>query len=110
MRLIGAMVLVVMTGLTVRAEDWPQFRGAGRSGVSKETGLPLEWSGTKNVVWKTPLPGPGSSSPIVFGDRVYVTCYSGYGLDTKTPGSLADLKRHLVCVDRATGKVLWTRS
>lgn len=101
-----------------RVADWPQFRGPNGSGVSKETGLPLEWSATKNLVWKTPLPGPGSSSPIVFGDRVYVTCYSGYGLDRvapgksvdlKSPGNLADLKRHLVCVARDSGKVLWTR-
>lgn len=90
--------------------DWPQFRGTDRSGVSKETGLPLEWSATKNIVWKTPLAGPGSSSPIVFGDHVYVTCYSGYGLNAKAPGKLADLKRHLVCVAAATGKVLWTRT
>src|SRR5262245_20093873 len=92
------------------AADWPQFRGPDHSGVSKETGLPLEWSAAKNVIWKTPLPGPGSSSPIVFGERVYVTCYSGYGLDLKAPGNLADLKRHLLCVDVKTGKVLWERT
>jgi outer membrane protein assembly factor BamB len=45
----------------------------------------------------------------VFGDQVYVTCYSGYGLDKKSPGKLADLKRHLVCLARDSGKVLWTR-
>ena len=45
------------------AADWPQFRGPDRSGVSKETGLPLEWSATKNIVWKTPLPGPGQLQP-----------------------------------------------
>lgn len=98
--------------------DWPQFRGPNRSGVSNETGLPLEWSATKNLVWKTPLPGPGTSSPIVFGDHVYVTCYSGYGLqrisegpniEMKPPGNFADLRRHLVCMDRASGKILWTR-
>lgn len=92
------------------AADWPQFRGADRSGISTESGLPVEWSAKTNIFWKTELPGPGSSSPIIFGDRVYVTCYSGYGLDVKAPGKLANLKRHLVCVDRATGTVLWTRS
>lgn len=109
--MIARCALVVMlVAASARAADWPQFRGPDRSGVSKETGMPLEWSATKNIVWKTSLPGPGSSSPIVFGDRVYVTCYSGYGLDLKAPGNPADLKRHLVCVDRATGKVLWTRT
>jgi outer membrane protein assembly factor BamB len=103
------LVAVLVGTASARAADWPQFRGPDRSGVSKETGLPLEWSASKNIVWKTELPGPGGSSPIVFGDHVYVTCYSGYGLDFKAPGNLADLKRHLVCVGRATGKVLWTR-
>src|SRR4051812_33345330 len=73
------------------ASDWPQFRGPERSGVSKETGFPLEWNSTKNILWKRDMPGPGTSSPIVFGDRVYVTSYSGYGLDQKAPGNLADL-------------------
>src|SRR4051812_37848857 len=100
-----AFLVMLVAVVPVVAADWPQFRGPDRSGIAKETGLPLEWSATRNVVWKTELPGPGSSSPIVFGDRVYVTCYSGYGLDRKTPGDLADLKRHLVGVDAKPGKV-----
>ena len=110
MRLAVVMLTLAFSALTLRADDWPQFRGPHRAGVSKETGLPLEWSAAKNIIWKTPLPGPGSSSPIVFGDHVYVTCYSGYGLDPKAPGQMADLKRHLVCVDRRGGKVLWTQT
>src|SRR5262245_63612866 len=108
MRACCVVVLAACAGLC--GADWPQLRGPDRTGVSKETGLPLEWSATKNLLWKTPLPGPGSSSPIVLGERVYVTCYSGYGLDRKAPGKLADLKRHLVCVERGTGKVRWTRT
>lgn len=100
--------LAILTGKA--AADWPQFRGSDRSGVSQETGLPLEWSATRNIVWKAPLPGPGSSSVIILGERVYVTCYSGYGLDLKAPRDLADLRRHLVCLHRATGKLLWTRT
>jgi outer membrane protein assembly factor BamB len=110
MRAIWLVSAVVVVLGAQAAADWPQFRGPDRSGVSKETGLPLEWSATKNVLWKTALPGPGSSSPIVYGDHVYVTCYSGYGLDPKAPGNLADLKRHLVCVARDSGKVLWDRT
>ncbi|MDY0357883.1 MAG: hypothetical protein RBR19_18515, partial [Sedimentisphaerales bacterium] len=49
------------------AGDWPGFRGPGARGVSDQTGLALTWSDTENLAWKTPLPGPGSSSPIVFG-------------------------------------------
>ena len=116
MRTNLTLLLVVLLPATSPAADWPQFRGPDRSGVSADTGLPLEWSATKNLVWNSPLPGPGASSPVVVGNRVYVTCYSGYGLDRfsfskpgplKPPGDLADLRRHLVCVDAATGKVLW---
>jgi outer membrane protein assembly factor BamB len=112
------VLLVVMSTVRLgQSADWPQFRGPGGSGVSDETGLPLEWSATKNIVWRTPLPGPGSSSPIVWGDHVYVTCYSGYGLERASPGPVAlgppgnivDLKRHVVAVARDTGKVLWAR-
>ncbi|MEX2214836.1 MAG: PQQ-binding-like beta-propeller repeat protein [Phycisphaeraceae bacterium] len=91
------------------ATDWPRFRNADGSGVATG-GVPTEWSATNNLLWKTPLPGPGSSSPIVFGDRVYVTCYSGYGLSVKSPGSMAELKRHLVCVGRDDGKIRWTQT
>ena len=106
----GVIFAVLISAVPATAAVWPQFRGPERSGVSKETGLPLEWSGTKNIVWKAELPGRGSSSPIVVGTRVYVTCYSGYGRDLKEPGNLADLKRHLLCVDAKTGKVLWERT
>jgi outer membrane protein assembly factor BamB len=102
------LLVLLATPLAVAA-DWSQFRGPGGSGTSEEAGLPREWSATKNIIWKTPLPGPGSSSPIVWGDRVYVTSYSGYGLDRNAPGNMADLTRHLVCVDRDSGQVLWTQ-
>ncbi|MCI0681010.1 MAG: PQQ-binding-like beta-propeller repeat protein [Gemmataceae bacterium] len=105
----GFILILWFAATTVHAADWLQFRGPGGQGVSDERGLPLEWSAAKNVVWKTPLPGPGTSSPIVVGKRVYLTCYSGYGQDAKEPGEMKDLKRHFVCVDRLTGKILWTK-
>ena len=52
---------------------WPQFRGPAGQGVSAEKGLPDEWSATRNVVWKTPIPGRGHSSPVVWGDRIFLT-------------------------------------
>lgn len=61
----------------------------------------MEWSATKNLQWKLDLPGKGFSSPIVVGDKVFLTCYSG---------SRESLKRYLVCVDRKTGKELWTKT
>jgi outer membrane protein assembly factor BamB len=87
--------------------DWPRFRGPAGDGVTTETNLPLKWSETENLVWHTELPGPGSSSPIVSGDRVFLTCYSGYGVDAKEPGDLANLKRHAICLSRRDGKILW---
>ena len=53
------------------------------------------------------MPGPGVSSPIVVNGKVFVTCYSGYGLSRENPGEMKDLMRHLVCVDLQTGKVNW---
>ncbi len=89
--------------------DWLQFRGPGGTGTSTETGLPTTWSSTENVVWRTKLPGPGTSSPLVVGKRVYLTCYSGYGLEPGK-GDMDKLMRHLVCVDREKGAILWTRN
>lgn len=88
--------------------DWPQFRGPGGSGTSGETGLPTTWSAKENIVWRTKLPGPGTSCPIVVGKRVYLTCYSGYGLEPGQ-GEMDDLMRHLVCLERGSGAILWTR-
>src|SRR5437763_190424 len=55
------------------AEDWPEFRGPTRQGISTAKGLPTEWSPTKNIVWKAELPGRAWSSPIVVGDRIFLT-------------------------------------
>ena len=90
------------------AADWPRFHGADGSGVSLDKGpTPTKWSETENLKWKAKLPGPGSSSPIVIGQRVVVTCWSGYGADPANEGEESDLRRHVVCLDRDTGKVLW---
>lgn len=91
----------------VRA-DWPGFRGPASLGVGQARGLPIQFGPERNVAWKQPLPGPGSSSPIIVGDRVLVTCYSGYGVD-KGQGDINKLVRHLLCFERKTGKLLWQR-
>ena len=87
--------------------DWPRFRGPSGMGTSGATGLPVTWSDNENIIWKTPLPGPGASSPIVFGDRIYVTCYTGYLVPDQPGGSLDELKRHLIAVRRDNGKIMW---
>lgn len=86
--------------------DWPGFRGPARDGVARAK-PPLEWGDTENLTWRVELPGPGSSSPIVLGDRVYVACYSGYGAHLDDGGDPEKLVHHLVCVDRANGELLW---
>ncbi len=90
------------------AADWTQFRGPGGLGITSEKGLPAKWSSTENIVWKVELPGPGASCPVVAHDRVYLTCYTGYGLDP-AKGDQKDLVRHLLCFDRVSGKQLWKK-
>jgi outer membrane protein assembly factor BamB len=92
---LAALALILATASALAA-DWPQWRGPNRDGTSDETGVPLKWSATENVAWKTPIPGKGHSSPIVSGDRVFVT--------TAIP---EEQKRMLLCLDAKDGKVLW---
>ena len=83
------------------AENWPGWRGPRGDGTSLETNVPTDWNGEtgKNLVWKTPVPGSGHASPIVWGDRVFlVGC-----VDETTERVLASL-------DRKTGKLLWTQT
>ena len=70
--LLTALVLLGRIA-TVSAQDWPQFRGPGGQGHSSERALPLEWAETRNVAWKTALPGLGWSSPVVSGGKVWIT-------------------------------------
>jgi outer membrane protein assembly factor BamB len=67
------LLLLALSGLAAEAQDWPEFRGPTGQGISTERGLPLEWSESRNVIWKTPVPGLGWSSPVVVGGRVWVT-------------------------------------
>jgi outer membrane protein assembly factor BamB len=73
MRAATVVGLVAIAAMQVRADDWPQFRGPGGQGHAGDTGLPVAWSESQNVRWKTPVPGRGWSSPIVSGGRVWLT-------------------------------------
>jgi outer membrane protein assembly factor BamB len=101
-----ASLFTIATQESTQAE-WPQFRGPGALGRSDAPGLPLNWSDTSNIVWKTALPGPGASSPIVQGGRAYLTCFTGFATSSREPGELTNLKRHLLCLNLADGKILW---
>lgn len=89
-------VLGCLVAGSVLAENWPRFRGATGQGLSGETNLPLEWNPEKNIAWKTEIPGEGWSSPIVWGDRVFVT--------TTTENNT---QCRVLAVDRSSGRVLW---
>jgi outer membrane protein assembly factor BamB len=88
-------------------DDWRGFRGTDAR-ASSESPAPTSWNDDENIAWSLELLGPGTSSPVVLGESVFVTCWSGYGLDPLAPGDPADLRRHLLCVHRRTGAVLWT--
>lgn len=107
MRRLALLLFACVCTAAAGASDWPRFRGPNGSGISQDAAAPpTEWNDSKNLKWKVVLPGPGSSSPIVVNDRVFITCWSGYA----APGgsnSVRDLKRHLICLDRRNGSVLW---
>src|SRR5687767_13470402 len=71
----GWMILALLaaSGTTSAGPHWSQWRGPDGQGVSREQGVPLEWGEGKNVAWKTEVPGRGHSSPIVWGDRLFLT-------------------------------------
>ena len=89
--------------------NWPAFRGAGGMGVSSAKNLPVEWGTDKNIAWKASLPGAGASSPIVFGDRIYLTAYSGFFVPGQD-GKKDDLKRHLIALKRNDGSTVWDQA
>ncbi len=107
--LTGCILASLLPVAQAEPGEWTRFRGPNGSGSATGANAPTTWSATNNLQWKTALPGPGSSSPIVCGERVFVTCYSGYG-DGSAGGSPDKLRRHLLCLDLATGKVLWEQA
>ena len=111
-----AMLFAVETGAK---DNWPQFRGPDALGVVEDPSLPDTWSTTENVAWKTDIPGSGWSSPVVWGDRIFLTTVVStakteppkkglyFGGERKAP---EDVHRWMVyCVDWKTGKLLWER-
>ena len=82
------------------AQDWPEFRGPTGQGIAADADLPREWSTTKNVVWKQPVPGAGWSSPVVSRGQVFLT--------TVTAGGETSPSLSVLCFDVATGKPQWS--
>ncbi len=98
--------LILPLSLHAAAGDWPQFRGPTGQGHASATGLPVEWGANQNVVWKTPIPGLGWSSPVVADDRIYLTSAVSKGTEA------LDANRDLcvLALDAATGQILWQKA
>ncbi|HEX7861728.1 MAG TPA: PQQ-binding-like beta-propeller repeat protein [Verrucomicrobiae bacterium] len=92
------LLTLAFLSTTLFAENWPFWRGPSRQGISSETGLPLNWSAESNVVWKAPVPGEAWSSPIVYGDQVFVTTTTESGVNC-----------HVIAFDRQTGQPQWNK-
>ncbi len=104
-------ILVLLACSSMGHAQWNRFRGPNGSGVADDSSAtPTRWSEATNLKWKLELPGSGVSSPIVVGDQVFVTTYSGYGESREEIGNMDDLKRHLVCVDKETGEIAWHKT
>ena len=120
---IAVVVLISLSG-AVTAANWPGWRGPDGSGISHEKNLPAEWTPTKNIKWKTPIAGRGHSSPIVWGNYIFVTTaiegeivagakavkHLSDGKEFLHPDSVGADHKHafkVIAVDRNSGKVLW---
>jgi outer membrane protein assembly factor BamB len=122
-----AFVSLVLALAPSRGDNWPQWRGPQGQGISRETGLPQEWSDSTNVLWKTPIPGRGHSSPVVWGDRLFLTTavegeivpgakapvHMDEGKEFKHPDAFGADRKHtfkVLAVDARNGKVLWEKT
>src|SRR5919201_336252 len=93
-----AFLALLLTAAGALAGEWPRWRGPRGDGHSDETNVPTRWSETDNIAWKVEVPGKGHSSPIVWGDRIFLTT----ALEKEQ-------QRVLLCLDGRSGKELWRR-
>lgn len=124
--LVCAMVFGALASLSAEP-NWPGWRGHRGAGVSQEAALPDAWSPTSRIAWKTPIPGRAHSSPIVWGDRLFVTTaiegdeipnhtplkHVIEGAEWRSPDATGGNRRHtfqVLSLDAKSGKVLWTRT
>lgn len=81
------------------AANWPRFRGPNGTGIAMDTDIPVQWSAKDGILWKTAVPGAGNSSPVIWGDRIFLQSASADGKE-----------RLLLCLSTSDGKVLWSRT
>jgi outer membrane protein assembly factor BamB len=116
-RLVVLLISACVIADAAAQERWPQWRGPLGTGVAPEAKPPVEWSESKNIRWKTEIPGKGHSTPVVWGDRIFLTTAIPYGEPIAPrfvrPGAHdnnAMTRRHefaVLAVSRKTGKILW---
>jgi outer membrane protein assembly factor BamB len=92
------IILSIFIPLILFAEDWPRFRGPTGQGISQEKNLPVNWSATEGILWRTEIPGEGYSSPIVFDQQIFFTSVEDSGASCR-----------LICVDLKSGDILWNK-
>jgi hypothetical protein len=95
---LAALLLAVCIGVPAWADNWPQWRGPTGQGLCEEKGLPLTWSDQENVKWKIDLEHQGNSTPVIWGDKIFLT-------QANKGGS----QRSLICLSRQDGKRLWQK-
>ena len=95
---LAFLVEMAVTSAAIRAENWPEFRGPDRQGNSSEKNLPLKWSQQENIRWKAPIPGDAWSTPIIWGDRVFLTTATDKGESCR-----------IISLETKTGKLLWDK-
>ncbi len=111
---IAAMIVLALASVASAqqdSEEWNQWRGPEQLGVTQHKNLPVSWDDGKNIAWKRQLPGPGASQPVLWGDRIYVTSFSGFAPGGMKHGQMrkADtLVYHVTCLDRDSGKEIWS--
>jgi outer membrane protein assembly factor BamB len=104
--LLPIAALLLQASLLAADGDWPHWRGPNHDGMARGD-APVRWSDTEHIAWKVPVPGRGHSSPVIWGNRIFVTTAVPTG--TPSPGALQEHRFMLLCFDRKTGKTLWEK-
>ena len=114
---VGSLAMLNATADTTSEKYWPQWRGPHATGVSKTADPPVEWSETRNIRWKVEIPGRGSASPVVWGDKVFILTAVPVGVELaashQARGGTRPAVPHkfvVMALDRKTGKVAWERT
>ena len=126
-RLLACLTVALACSAALRAENWPQWRGPGGQGISKETRLPAEWGPEKNIAWKVQVPGRGHSAPVIWNNRVFLTAaiegeevpgakapvHTNGGRPFVHPDAVGANRKHtykVLAYDGISGKLLWEQT